>query len=89
MIRKKELNYNQNFVSRITSTLTRIEDIESVEDVTTDIELLLAKAEELRKLQFSYNAEMTVLENDIYINQHKLHIVEHNLIETKKILSMQ
>lgn len=87
--KKKELNYNQNFVSRITSTLTRIEDIESVEDVTTDIELLLAKAEELRKLQFSYNAEMTVLENDIYINQHKLHIVEHNLIETKKILSMQ
>lgn len=82
--KKKELNYNQNFVSRITSTLTRIEDIESVEDVTTDIELLLAKAEELRKLQFSYNAEMAVLENDIYINQHKLHIVEHNLIETKK-----
>ena len=82
--KKKELNYNQNFVSRITSTLTRIEDIESVEDVTTDIELLLAKAEELRKLQFSYNAEMTVLENDIYINQHKLHIVEHNLIEIKK-----
>lgn len=82
--KKKELNYNQNFVSRITSTLTRIEDIESVEDVTTDIELLLAKAEELRKLQFSYNAEMTVLENDIYINQHKLHIVEYNLIETKK-----
>ena len=66
--KKKELNYNQNFVSRITSTLTRIEDIESVEDVTTDIELLLAKAEELRKLQFSYNAEMTVLENDIYIS---------------------
>ena len=56
--KKKELNYNQNFVSRITSTLTRIEDIESVEDVTTDIELLLAKAEELRKLQFSYNAEL-------------------------------
>ena len=50
-------------------TLMQIEDIESVEDVTTDIELLLAKAEELRKLQFSYNAEMTVLENDIYVNQ--------------------
>lgn len=83
------MNYNQNFVSRITSTLMQIEDIESVEDVTTDIELLLAKAEELRKLQFSYNAEMTVLENDIYVNQHKLHIVKHNLMETKKILSMQ
>lgn len=82
--KKKELNYNQNFVSRITSTLMQIEDIESVEDVTTDIELLLAKAEELRKLQFSYNAEMTVLENDIYVNQHKLHIVKHNLMETKK-----
>ena len=82
--KKKELNYNQSFVSRITSTLTQIEHIESVEEVTTDIESLLAKAEELRKMQFSYNAEMTVLENDIYVNQHKLHVVEHNLIETKK-----
>lgn len=35
-------------------------------------------------MQFSYNAEITVLENDIYVNQHKLHVVEHNLIETKK-----
>lgn len=82
--KKKELNYNQSFVSRITSTLTQIEHIESVEEVTTDIESLLDKAEELRKMQFSYNAEMTVLENDIYVNQHKLHVVEHNLIETKK-----
>lgn len=82
--KKKELNYNHSFVSRITSTLTQIENIESVEEVTTDIESLLAKAEELRKMQFSYNAEMTVLENDIYVNQHKLHVVEHNLIETKK-----
>ena len=24
------------------------------------------------------------LENDIYVNQHKLHVVEHNLTETKK-----
>ena len=55
------MNYNQSFVSRITSTLTQIEHIESVEEVTTDIESLLAKAEELRKMQFSYNAEMTVL----------------------------
>ena len=45
---------------------------------------MLAKAEELRKVQFSYNAEMTILENDIYISQHKLYIVEHNLAETKK-----
>ena len=82
--KKKELHYNQNFVSRITSTLTQFENIESVEEVITDIESLIDKAEELRKMQFSYNAEMTVLENDIYVNQHKLHIVEHNLIETKK-----
>lgn len=82
--KKKELNYNQSFVSRIASTLTEIENIESVEEVTTDIESLLAKAEELHKAQFSYTAEMTVLENDIYVNQHKLHIVEYNLTETKK-----
>lgn len=50
----------------------------------TYIEPLIAKSEELRKLQFSYNADITVLENDIYVNQHKLHIVEYNLSETKK-----
>lgn len=82
--KKKELNYNQNFVSRISSTLTQIEDMQSVDKVTTNIEYLLAKTEELRKMQFSYNAEMTVLENDIYVNQHKLHTVEHNLTEAKK-----
>lgn len=82
--KKKELNYNQNFVSRISSTLTQIEDMQSVDEVTTNIESLLAKSEELRKMQFSYNAEMNVLENDIYVNHHKLHTVEHNLVETKK-----
>lgn len=82
--KKKEFNYNQNFVSHITSTLTQIENIESIDEVTTDIESLLSKAEEMRKLQFSYNTEISVLENEIYVNQHKLHIVEHNLAETKK-----
>lgn len=38
----------------------------------------------MRKLQFSYNTEISVSENEIYVNQHKLHIVEHNLAETKK-----
>ena len=82
--KKKELNYNQSFVSRISSTLTQIEDMQSVDEVTTNIESLLAKVEVLRKVQFSYNAEMTILENDVYVNQHKLHTVEHNLAETKK-----
>ena len=64
--------------------ITQIKDMQSVDEVTTNIESLLAKSEELRKLQFSYNAEMTVLENDIYVNQYKLHTVEHNLAEAKK-----
>ena len=54
--KKKELNYNQNFVSRISSTLTQVEDMHSVDEVTTNIESLLAKSEELRKIQFSCNA---------------------------------
>ena len=58
--------------------------MQSVDEVTTNIESLLAKSKELRKMQFSYNAEMNVLENDIYVNHHKLHTVEHNLVETKK-----
>lgn len=82
--KKKELNYNQNFVSRISSTINKMEDIQSVDTVTTNIESLLAKTEELRKMHFSYNAEMTVLENDIFVNQHKLHTVEYNLAEAKK-----
>lgn len=82
--KKKELNYNQNFVSRIAPTIMQMENIESVEEITADIESLLAKAEELRKLQFSYSTEMTMTENNIYVNQHKLQIAEHNLIETKK-----
>lgn len=82
--KKKELSYNQSFVSRISSTLMQIKDMQSVDEVTTNIETLLAKTEELRKVQFSYNAEMTVLENDIYVNQHKLHAVEHSLVETQK-----
>ena len=82
--KRKEYDYNQNFVSRITSSLTQIENTRSIEDVATDIESLLAKAEEMRKMQFSYSAEMAVWENEIYVNQRKLHIVEHNLAETKK-----
>lgn len=82
--KKKELNYNQNFVSRISSTLIQVEDMQSVDEVTTNIESLLAELEKAKKMQFSYNAEMNVLENDIYVNQHKLHTVEHNLIEAKK-----
>ena len=82
--KKKELNYSQNFVSRISSTLMQMDDMQSVDEVTTNIDSLLAQTEELRKTQFSYNAEMTVLENDIYISQHKLHTVEHSLAETQK-----
>lgn len=82
--KKKEFNYNQNFVSQITSTLRQFENIESVEDVITKIESLLIEAENLRKIQFSYSVDMSVLENDIYINQNKLNIVKHNVEETKK-----
>lgn len=82
--KKKELNYNQNFVSSIASTLKRIEDVGSVEEITSEINSLLSEAEELRKMQFSIKTEMTVFENEIYINQHNMHIIEHNLIETKK-----
>lgn len=80
----KELNYNQNFVSRIALSLTQVENIDTAEEITDNIELLISKSEELRKAQFTLKTEMAVIENDIFINQHKLHIVKHNLIETKK-----
>ncbi len=82
--KKKELNYNEKFVSRISSALTQIKKVESLDEVTTKLETLLTKSENLRNMQFSVKAEMTVLENDIYINQHRLNIVEHSLAETQK-----
>ena len=82
--KKKELKYNQNFVSRISPALMQMKDIQSVDDLTKNIESLLTQTEELRKVQLACNAEMTVLENDIYVNQHKLRAVEHNLTETQK-----
>lgn len=82
--KKKELNYNQNFVSHISSTLSQIEDMETIQDVTKNIERLLANLEKLRKKQFSYNRDMNILENNIFVEEHKLHIAENNLVEVKK-----
>ena len=82
--KEKELTYNQNFVSSISSTLKQIKNTHCVEEVATNIESLLAKSEELQKKQFYYNAEMAVLENDIYVNRHKLCIAEHNFVEVKQ-----
>lgn len=82
--KKKELKYNQNFVSRISPALMQMKDMQSVDELTKNIESLLSQTEELRKVQLACNAEMTVLENDIYVNQHKLRAVEHNLAETQK-----
>lgn len=50
--KKKELNYNQNFVSRISSALTQIKEVESFDGVTTKLETLLAESEKLRNMQF-------------------------------------
>lgn len=82
--KRKELKYNQDFVSRISPSLMQTKDIQSIDELTKNIESLLAQTEELRKERFACNAEMAVLENDIYVNQHKLRAVEHNLAETKK-----
>lgn len=82
--KKKELSYNQNFVSRISNTLVQIEGVESIDKVTDAVEDLFVEAENLRKAQLGLKAEMTLLENKIYVNQHKLHIVKQSIIETEK-----
>ncbi len=82
--KKKELKHNQHFVSRITTALSHVENVESVDNIASNIESLLAKAEELRKVQFSYNADIIDLENQIYISQRKLEITKYNLSETQK-----
>lgn len=82
--KKKEMDYNQKFVSKISSTLSKNEEIESIEDVMNKIESLLLKSEKMKKQKFMYNNEMAILENDIYVNQQKIHIIMHNLREIKK-----
>lgn len=82
--KQKELINNQNFVTRISSSLVQMDDTTSIEEKTKSIEILLQQAEELRKDIFSIKAEMAVYENETYIDQHKLRIVEQNLEETEK-----
>lgn len=82
--KKKELNYNQGFVSRISTTITQFENAKSIEEITSRIEELLAQSEELRKKLFAIKAQMAVFENDIYINQHKLNMVHLSIEETEK-----
>lgn len=48
------------------------------------VESLFTKLAKLRNIQFSYNVEISILENYIYVNQCKLHTAEHNLSEVKK-----
>lgn len=82
--KKKELNHNQNFVEQISNSLSQLENSKSIEEATREIENLVQQADALRKDIFSIKAEMTIYENETYMNQHKLHIVEQNLIETEK-----
>ena len=82
--KKKELNHNQNFVEQISNSLSQLDNSKSIEEATREIENLVQQADALRKDIFSIKAEMTIYENETYMNQHKLHIVEQNLIETEK-----
>lgn len=82
--KKKELTYNQNFVTRISDVLTQIESSDTIEGTSSNIEEMIAQAEELRENQFGIKYKMAILENEIYINQHKLNITTLNLDETEK-----
>lgn len=82
--KENEFTYNKNFVEHITTSLVQIDDIKSVEDISKEISRLYSLADSFREKQFSCMTDMSVLENEIYINNHKLHVVEHNLKETDK-----
>lgn len=82
--KKKELSYNQNFVSRISDTLTQTENLSSIEEALANSEKLLAQANHIRKKLFAKKAEMMIYENEIYVAQHKLNMVKHSLVETEK-----
>ncbi len=64
--------------------MSQLDNSKSIEEATREIENLVQQADALRKDIFSIKAEMTIYENETYMNQHKLHIVEQNLIETEK-----
>lgn len=80
----KERDYNQGLISHIASSIIQPDGAESIETITAKIDELLLKAEELKKEDFSIKNEIAVLENELYINQHKKKLLEQNLLETQK-----
>lgn len=82
--KKRELSHNQSFVSRISNNISVIEDKDSMDKITVNLENLIKKGEELRKKEFAIKTQLAIIENSIYVNKHKLHIVERNIEETAK-----
>ena len=82
--KKKEFVHNESFVNRITSTLTDINEYDSMDDLSNTLELLIVENEQLQKDYFSLKNQISMVENEIYMNQCKLNTVENNMIETKK-----
>lgn len=80
----KERDYNQGLISHIASSIIQPDGAESIEKISAKIDELLLKAEELKKEDYSIKNEIAVLENELFIDQHKKKLLEQNLLETQK-----
>ena len=81
---KEELKHNKDLISHIASVSPPKKYYESIDEVTKNIEKLLLNEEKLRKELVSYDTKMIILENKIYIDKQRLHLVQNNLKETEE-----
>jgi DNA repair exonuclease SbcCD ATPase subunit len=81
---KKELTYNQNFVSQISRLLQISVEQKDVVEVEIELLRLLEELDIKRNSQFIIKKRMGELENQIFVSQHKLKSAELSLYEVQR-----
>lgn len=81
---KKELTYNQNFVSEISKLLQISTEQKDIEEVEKELLRLLEEIDAKRNSQFIIKKRMGELENQIFVNQHKIKSAELSLHEIQR-----
>lgn len=79
---KKEFIYNQNFVTQISTSLKYAKNMENPEKLAAELAEFIDAAEIIRNQQFDLKAKMSAIENDIFVNEHKLRMATSSLQET-------
>lgn len=81
---KKKFTYNQNFVNQISTSLKCAKNMDNPDKVAAGLEILLSASEKIMNQQFDFKAKMSLIENDIFIGNHKLRIATKSFDEIHK-----